>query len=91
MGSPGLNVDLAASPPLCGRRSPRLALELPGPLPLDHSAAVMAAVVRCSHHREAGNGSRMALGGLSLALALAIGGRAGPTQGERGDSGSHSL
>jgi hypothetical protein len=39
---------------------------------LDHSAAHMAALVGCSGHCETGDRGRMASGGLSPVLALAI-------------------
>ena len=61
-----------------------------GSVLLDHSTADMAALLRCSSHRETGDGDRIASGGLSPVLALAIAAARRPTQGERGDSGSHS-
>jgi hypothetical protein len=49
----------------------------------------MAAMVGCSGHCETGDGGRMASGGLSPVLALAIAATRRPTEGERGDSDSH--
>ena len=46
-------------------------------------------MVRCSGHRETGDGDRMASGGFSLVLALAIAAARRPTQGERRDADSH--
>src|SRR6516165_3457221 len=60
------------------------------PVLLDHFATDMAALVRCSSYRETGDGDRMASGGLSPVLALAIATARRPAQGERGGSHSHS-
>ncbi len=59
------------------------------PLLLDHSTGHMAAVVGCSGHCETGDGGRMASGGLSPVLALAIAAARRSAEGERGDSDSH--
>jgi hypothetical protein len=60
--------------------------EPPRPLLLDHSAEHMAALVGCSGHCKTGDGGRMASGGLSPPLALAIEDAPRPTEGESGDA-----
>jgi hypothetical protein len=52
---------------------------------------IIAPMVGCSGPCETGYGSRMASGGLSPVLALAIVVARRPAQGARGDSGSHSA
>jgi hypothetical protein len=72
------------------RKRPATRTEPSRPLLLDLSTEPMAAMVGCSGHRETADGGRMASGGLSTVLALAIAATRRPTQGERGDADSHS-
>jgi len=63
--------------------------EPPRPPFLDHAAVHMATMVGCSGHCETGDGGRLASGGLSPVLAMAIAAAWRPTQGERVGSDSH--
>jgi hypothetical protein len=60
------------------RKRPRPSLKPPRPHLLDHAAVHMAAMVGCFGHCETRDGGRMASGGLSLILALAIAAARGP-------------